>query len=367
MTRNPGPAALVRPEILAGSPYRVQPVGDAIKLDAMEAPEGLPAELHAAWQEAVTAVAWNRYPDGSGAQLKERLVAHFGGGGPEHLLLGNGSDEIIQMLAQALARPGARMLTVEPGFGIYAIAARTAGMTYTAVDLAPEDFRLDRQRLWEAVERERPALVFIANPNNPTGNCFPRELLLELAEAVPGLVVVDEAYFPYTEASLLDRAGRPANLAVLRTLSKAGMAGLRLGWLTAAPDWIDALERVRMPYNINALSQAAAVFALDHPDWWRELTGNIRREREGLKAALAEIPQVTVWPSEANFLLVRVADAPAVHAGLRERGVLVKLLEGQHPTLAGCLRLTVGTASENRLLLDALNASLAEAAGQATR
>ena len=355
----PGVASLVRPELLEAAPYQVQPAGDVLKLDAMEAPRGLPEHLHAAWHDTITAVAWNRYPDGAAAALKQRLLEHFGGHGPENLLLGNGSDEIIQMLLLALARPGACMLTVEPGFGIYRIAARTAGMGYASVDLDPQDFHLDRDRVLGALEREQPALVFIANPNNPTGNLFPRELLLEIAEAAPGLVVVDEAYFPYTRTSLLERAGQPTNLAVLRTLSKAGMAGLRLGWLTGAPEWIDALERVRMPYNINALSQAAAVFALDHPEWWQAMTEEVWSEREQLRAALEQMPGVAVWPSEANFLLVRVSGAPAIHAALRERGVLVKLLEGQHPALEGCLRLTVGTPTENQALLEALAASLA--------
>lgn len=350
----PRPETLVRPEILAAEPYQVQPAGDCIKLDAMEAPAGLPADLLPAWYEKLAQVAWNRYPDGAASKVAEGLRRIFSISDHQSLLLGNGSDEIIQMLALAMARPGARMLTVAPGFAIFRLAARTAGMDCTEVDLDPRDFSLDRERILNALAERQPALTFIANPNNPTGNLFPRELLLEIAQASPGLLVVDEAYFPYTDESLLDRAGRPSNLVVLRTLSKAGMAGLRLGWLTGAPQWIEALDRIRMPYNINALTQAAVSFALDHPQWWREMTVQVRAARAAMYHELVTMPGVTVWPSEANFLLVRVSQAHAVHAALREAGVLVKCLDGQHPGLEDCLRLTVGTPEENQAMLQAL-------------
>jgi len=352
----------VRPEILAGKAYQVADARGLIKLDAMEAPEGPPAELESVWQAKLAQVDWHRYPDGQGSGVKRALRQHFGLSEDLGLLLGNGSDEIIQMLALALARPGACMMTPEPGFAIYQVAARVAGMAFQTLPLNPEDFSLDVEAAVAAIEKQQPALVFIANPNNPTGNLFPREALLRLAEATPGLFVVDEAYFPHSREGALDLAGQPDNLAVMRTLSKAGMAGIRLGWLTATPEWVDALERLRMPYNINAFTQAAAEFALAEPAWWQRLAETLKARREGLIDALSGMAGVTVWPSEANFVLIRVAQARAVFEAMKARGVLVKCLDGQHPALADCLRLTVGAEGETQQMLDALAAAMADVA-----
>ncbi|MDQ2069528.1 histidinol-phosphate transaminase [Natronospira bacteriovora] len=349
---------VVRPEILAASPYAVADARGLVKLDAMEAPTGLPPALLKAWQDWVAEADWHRYPDGGAQAVKAGLRRQFAIADSLGLLLGNGSDEIIQMLCLALARPDACLMTPEPGFAIFRAAATTAGMGYHPLALDPEDFSLDPQRAVAAIEREKPALVFVANPNNPTGNRFPRETLLALAEATPGLVVIDEAYFPHSREHCLDLAGRPDNVAVMRTLSKAGMAGLRLGWLVAAPEWVDALERVRMPYNINVFTQLATRFALAHPDWWQNLAASLREQRLRLHQALEAIPGLRVWPSEANFLLVRVREASAVHAAMKEAGVLVKCLHGQHPALTDCLRLTVGSEAENTRLLEALTAAL---------
>jgi histidinol-phosphate aminotransferase len=330
-----------------------------IKLDAMEAPSGLPHDLMSAWQARVAEAQWHRYPDGNATAVKQALRRHFGLDEGLGLILGNGSDELIQMLTLAVARPGATLLTPEPGFAIYRAAARTAGLAYRTIELDPADFSLDPERAVAAVEAEQPALLFIATPNNPTGNRFPRETLDRIADAAPGLVVIDEAYFPHADGHCLEMAGRPENVLVMRTLSKAGMAGLRLGWLVGDPAWVDALERLRMPYNINVLTQAAVAFALDHDEWWREQAAAIRDRRERAVRRLSAMGGVHVWPSEANFLLVRVADAPAVHRALKEAGILVKCLDGQHPSLAGCLRLTIGSESETDAMLGALEQVIA--------
>jgi len=348
----------VRPEILAAKPYQVADAQGLIKLDAMEAPVGPPAALAAQWQAYLAEVDWHRYPDGEGRRVKAALRAHFEIDAGLGILLGNGSDEIIQMLTLALARPGATLLTPAPGFAIYGVAARTAGMAFATMALDPEDFSLDLDTALAAIDHYRPALVFIANPNNPTGNFFPRDTLKRLAEATPGLLVVDEAYFPHSEEHCLDMAGQPDNLAVMRTLSKAGMAGIRLGWLVAAQDWIDALERIRMPYNINAFTQAAASFALTQPDWWQALAAELRERRDRLIERLARDERIRVWPSQANFVLIRVPEAGRVFHAMKAEGVLVKCLDGQHPALADCLRLTVGSADENEKMLVALNSAL---------
>ncbi|MCP1726085.1 histidinol-phosphate aminotransferase [Natronospira proteinivora] len=348
----------IRPEILAAKPYQVADARGLIKLDAMEAPSGPPADVQADWQTWLGGVDWHRYPDGTGQGVKQALRAHFEIGPELGILLGNGSDEIIQMLTLALARPRASLLTPAPGFAIYGVAARTAGMAIHYLALDETDFSLDPDAAIAAIERHQPALVFIANPNNPTGNFFPRETLHRLAEATPGLLVVDEAYFPHSRAHCLDMAGRPDNLAVMRTLSKAGMAGLRLGWLVADPAWIDALERIRMPYNINAFTQAAAEFALKQPQWWQALAAELRERRDRLVERLGQDDRVQVWPSEANFVLLRVPDAVAVFEGMKAEGVLVKCLHGQHPALQHCLRLTVGSETENEHMLAALDVGL---------
>jgi len=355
---SPRAADLVRPEILQAKAYQVADATGLIKLDAMEAPRGLPASLKAEWQQWVGEADWHRYPDGNATGVKQALRSHFGMDEGLGLLLGNGSDEIIQMLTMALARPGASLLTPEPGFTIYRSAARAAGMGYQALALNPQDFSLDLSAALETIEQSRPALIFIANPNNPTGNLFPREQMLAIAEAAPGLVIVDEAYFPHSESHCLDLAGQPSNLAVMRTLSKAGMAGLRLGWLLASPEWTDALERIRMPYNINAFTQMAARFALQNHRWWQDLAAELRQRREVLFGQLAEMEGVEVWPSQANFLLVRLPQASRVHQQLRDGGVLVKNLDGQHPALRDCLRLTVGTEDETERLLLLLKQAL---------
>lgn len=349
---------LIRPEILDASAYHVADATGLMKLDAMEAPAGLPDELTAEWQRRIADVDWHRYPDGNATAVKEALRRHFDLDPGLGLILGNGSDELIQMLTLAVARPGATLLTPEPGFAIYRAAARTAGMAYQVIELDPDDFTLDRQEALAAIERHRPALLFIASPNNPTGNRFPRDTVIELAEAAPGLVVIDEAYFPHADGDCLDLAGRPNNVLVMRTLSKAGMAGLRLGWLVGDPAWVDAVERIRMPYNINALTQAAVAFALEHDDWWREQAAAIRQRRQAAARRLADMPDVRVWPSEANFLLVRVPDAPVIHRALQDAGILVKCLHGQHPALENCLRLTIGSEAETTALLERLEAIL---------
>jgi histidinol-phosphate aminotransferase len=215
------------------------------------------------------------------------------------------------------------------------------------------DFSLDRAAMLAAIERERPALVFIAYPNNPTGNLFARADVEAVLRAAPGLVVVDEAYYAFSEASFLPEVGRYPNLLLLRTLSKVGMAGMRLGYAVAAPPWIAELDKVRPPYNVNGLTQAAAVELLSDTGWIAEQATAIRAERTRLEQALGRLPGTTVFPTQTNFVLARVGDANALFAALTSRRILVKNLHGWHRLLANCLRITVGTPEENDLLLAA--------------
>jgi histidinol-phosphate aminotransferase len=204
-----------------------------------------------------------------------------------------------------------------------------------------------------AIEREQPALVFIAYPNNPTGNLFARDDVEAIVKAAPGLVVVDEAYYAFSDASFLPDVGRHPNLLVIRTVSKVGMAGLRLGYAVGAPEWIAELDKVRPPYNVNALTQAAAVELLRDTGWIGDQAQAIRSERTRIVAALRRLPDTTVFASQTNFVLMRVRDADAVFEGLKARRILIKNVNGWHPLLTNCLRITIGTPEENERLLAA--------------
>jgi histidinol-phosphate aminotransferase len=351
---------LVRPEIRRLSAYHVPDAAGLVKLDAMENPYPWPEALKSDWLDTLREAALNRYPDPQGRIVQEALRESMGIPADQGLLLGNGSDELIQMLALTVARPGAKVLSVDPGFVMYRMIALFAGMGYVGVPLRPHDFSLDLPAVLEALEREQPALTFIAYPNNPTGNLFDAAAIERIVESAPGLVIVDEAYAPFTDASFLPRLGDWPNLLVMRTVSKMGLAGLRLGYLAGPAEWLAEIDKVRLPYNINVLTQASAAFALRHKAVLDGQTQLIRTERARLFEALAAIPGIRPYPSEANFILLRLpkARADATFAGLKARGVLVKNLNGAHPLLADCLRITVGTPEENDAFLAALAASL---------
>jgi len=350
-------AAVVRPEICALSAYTTASAEGMIKLDAMENPFPLPDAVRGRLGAALAQVAINRYPDIAADRVKRALVDAFGIPDTLGLTLGNGSDELIQLITLALARPGAAMLAPEPSFVMYRLNAIHAGMRFVGVPLA-SDFGLDRDAMLAAVERERPALTFLAYPNNPTGNLFSGDDVAAIIRASPGLVVVDEAYAAFADASFLARIAEFPNLLVLRTLSKVGMAGIRLGYAIAAPEWIAQLNKLRAPYNVNAFTQAAAVALLADAGWMAEQAATIRAERSRLAAALARLPGVTVFETQTNFLLARVPEADLLYEGLRQRRILVKNVHSWHPLLANCLRITVGTPRENDALLTALNALL---------
>ncbi len=353
-----GPESLVREEIRALTAYHVAPAQGMVKLDAMENPYRLPPELARRMGERLGQVAVNRYPDPSGERLKARLRETMRVDASLDLVLGNGSDEILQIVSLALAKPGACVLSLEPSFVVYRLAAVAAGMRYVGLALR-EDFTLDTDALLAAIERERPALTWIAYPNNPTGNLFPREAILAAVRASPGLVAVDEAYYAFSGgASLLDEVGRHPNLLLVRTVSKLGLAGLRVGAAIGPREWIHELEKLRMPYNVNSLSAAAAELLLENPEVFERQTAAIRAERGRLEGALDRLPRARRFASAANFILVRVPDAPRAFEALRQSGILVRTLHGSHPLLAHCLRLTVGTPDENTRMLDALAPAL---------
>lgn len=349
-----GAADWVRDDIRALTAYHVSPAAGFIKLDAMESPWRLPPAVAAELGEVLAGVAINRYPDPAAPGLKRVLRDSMGIPDRLGVLLGNGSDEILMMIALAVAKPGAVMLSVEPSFVMYRMSAAMAGMGYAGVSLKG-DFTLDLPAVLEAVRRTRPAVTWIAYPNNPTGNLFDRRDILAIVEASPGLVVVDEAYYPFSGgATLLDEVGRHPNLVLVRTVSKLGLAGLRLGLVTGPDDWLAEFDKLRLPYNVNVLTDAAARFVLSRRDVLDAQVASINAERARLETALDGIGGIRRFPSAANFVLVRLADGPRAFEGLKARGILIRSFQGSHPLLADCLRFTVGTPEENGKLIEAL-------------
>jgi histidinol-phosphate aminotransferase len=354
-----GPEQLVRAEVRAMKAYAVAQADGLVKLDAMENPYGLPPALQREIAEAVSRIAINRYPDPTAPALVRRLRETMGIR-PEHdVLLGNGSDEIIHIVVQSVARRGAAVLAPRPSFVMFGAYAALAGMEYVGVLLRP-DFTLDAQVFLEAMERHRPAVVFIAYPNNPSGNLFDEASVARIVGAAPGLVVIDEAYHAFAGKTFMTRLAEFPNLVVMRTLSKLGLAGIRLGYAVGRPEWIREFDKVRSPYNVNSLTHAVAERVLAHHDVLDAQAQNIVAERRRLDAELRKLPRVTVFPSDANFILVRVPDAAAVFEGMRRRGVLIKNLHTGVPLLDGCVRLTIGMPEENRRCLGAFAEALAE-------
>jgi len=346
-------AAVVRPEIRALSAYAVADARGMIKLDAMENPFTLPEAIRTKIAAVVKDVPVNRYPDGGARAVKAALRAALPLPDSVDLVLGNGSDELIQIITSAVAKPGATMLAPEPSFVMYRANALYAGMRFVGVPLTAT-FELDVEAMRAAIERERPALTFIAYPNNPTGNLFAAGEIEDILRRAPGLVVVDEAYYAFADASFLPRVGEFSNLLVLRTVSKIGMAGLRLGYAVAAPEWTIELDKVRAPYNLNALTQVVAPLLLAEGELLAGQAATLKAERARLHAALAALPGVEAFRTQTNFVLARVPDAPRWFDGLRQAGILVKNLHGWHPLLVHCLRITVGTPAENDALVAAL-------------
>lgn len=351
------PERWIRPEVLALSAYHVPEARGLVKLDAMENPYSLPPQLRRELAERLAQLDLNRYPEPNPRRLRELIARKMGVPPGAELLLGNGSDDLIQVVALAMARPGAAMMFPSPTFVMYGMNAVLTGMRAVPVALR-EDFSLDADAFIARMREVRPALVFLAYPNNPTGRLYPQADVEAIIRAAESLVVLDEAYHAFAQASFLPRLAEYANLVVLRTLSKVGLAGIRLGYLAGAPAWLEQFNKVRQVYNVNVLTEAAAAFALEHLDVLEAQAARIRADRQALAQALGAMEGVRVFPSEANFVLVRVPDAARTFERLRAQAVLVKNL---HPALPGCLRITVGTPEENRILLSAMKEALADA------
>ncbi|MBS0343992.1 MAG: histidinol-phosphate transaminase [Proteobacteria bacterium] len=354
------PLQRIRADVQGMHAYAVQDSRGMVKLDAMENPFGLPPALQAELGKRLGAVAINRYPGERVADLQRALAGYAGLPEGFGLMLGNGSDELISLLAMACDLPGASILAPMPGFVMYAMSAQLQGLKFVGVPLTA-DFELDEAAMLAAIEKERPAIVYLAYPNNPTANLWDDAVIERVIRAqgeAGGLVVMDEAYQPFASRSYIDRIARHRHVLLMRTLSKFGLAGARLGYLMGPAALIAEVDKLRPPYNISVLNCECALFALEHEQVFAEQARQIREQREGIFAALARLPGVKSWPSQANMILVRVPDASKAFEGMKARGVLVKNISKMHPLLANCLRLTVGTPEENKQMLAALEQSL---------
>ncbi|MBP0600038.1 histidinol-phosphate transaminase [Herbaspirillum sp. LeCh32-8] len=354
-------AGVIRPLVRDWHSYHVPSAQGMVKLDAMENPYELPAALREELGRRLAQAPLNRYPVPSYTRLKQEICSKLDVPAGYDVLLGNGSDELISMLSQACSMPGRKVLSPEPSFVMYQISAQVAGLEYVGVPLRA-DLTLDLPAMLAAMALHRPVITYLSYPNNPTGTLFDAADVLRIVEAAApyGLVVVDEAYQPFADASLMSALPQFNNLVVMRTVSKLGLAGIRLGYMAAAPALLREFDKVRPPYNINVLTEAAALFVLEHLDTLQAQAAQLCRARTALTAQLAALDGVEVFPSAANFVLIRVPDAEKVFAALVARKVLVKNAGKMHALLQNCLRITVSTEQENAAFLAALQGALEE-------
>ncbi len=381
---DPRIAQRIRRDIQSMHAYAIQESKGLVKLDAMENPHRLPAHLQAQLGARLGALALNRYPDGRVNDLRTALAVHAQMPAGFDIMLGNGSDELISLLAMACDVPPGQSATGKPavilapvpGFVMYAMSAQLQGLAFVGVPLTA-DFELDAAAMFAAIAQHKPAIVYLAYPNNPTANLWDEAVINAIIEAQGkqgGLVVMDEAYQPFASRSYIDTLrkdpGRHSHVLLMRTLSKFGLAGVRLGYMMGPKALIAEIDKVRPPYNISVLNYECALFALENSEVFKRQALDLIAQRALLLESLGAMPGVKCWHSDANMILVRVsgrdsadtsADTSAAQKtfeGMKARGVLVKNVSKMHPLLANCLRLTVGTADENRLMLAALKESL---------
>ncbi len=363
----------IRRDVQSMHAYAIQDSAGMVKLDAMENPYTLPAALQAQLGERLGKLAINRYPGTRIDDLKTALRTYAQVPEGYGLMLGNGSDELISLLAMACDTPapagsgklsGGKILAPLPGFVMYAMSAQLQGLQFIGVPLTA-DFELDEAAMLAAIEKEKPAITYIAYPNNPTANLWDEGVIKNIIAACAqygGMVVMDEAYQPFSSKSWITHIHAApeanANVLLMRTLSKFGLAGVRLGYMTGPAVIISEVDKLRPPYNISVLNCECALFALEHQAVFAAQALEIRAQRAMLLEAIAKLPGAQPIKSDANMFLVRLPDAAKTFDGLKQRGVLVKNVSKMHPVLENMLRISVGTPQENQLLLAAMQASM---------
>ena len=364
-------ARRIRQDIVSMHGYAIQDSRGMVKLDAMENPHRLSPALQAELGRRLGAVALNRYPAGQPDALRQAIASYAEMPPGFDIMLGNGSDELISLVSMAIDLPASQnpggkapvILAPEPGFVMYGMSAQFQGLAYVGVPLTA-DFELDEAAMLAAIRQHQPALVYLAYPNNPTSNLWNDQTIaniIALQGEQGGLVVMDEAYQPFSSKTWLSPMRQnPAahqHVLLMRTLSKFGLAGVRIGYLLGAAALVNEINKLRPPYNISTLNAECALFALEHADVYRAQAEDIKAQR-GVLAQAVQAMGCKVWPSDSNILLVRVQDATKTFEAMKLQGVLIKNVSKMHPLLHNCLRLTVGTAIENTQMLDALQKSL---------
>jgi len=348
---------VIRQDIQSMHGYAVQPSAGMVKLDTMENPFRLPPALRDELGRRLAEVALNRYPAERGDVLRQALARHAGMPDDCDIMLGNGSDELISLIAMACDVPGSTVLAPVPGFVMYSLAAKLQGLRFVGVPTTAS-FELDLPAMLAAVREHRPGVVYLAYPNNPTANLWDDAAIDAIIDAAPGLVVMDEAYQPFAARDSSARLRRHEHVLLMRTMSKFGLAGVRIGYLIGRRPLIAQIDKLRPPFNVSVLNCETALFALDHVDEYQRQAAVIRAERDSLLQQLTALPGVEPFPSQANMILARVPDSQKAFEGMKARGVLVKNVAFLHPLLHNCVRLTVGTPEENVKMMDALKASL---------
>jgi histidinol-phosphate aminotransferase len=349
MKKNTSITNLIKPNVRKLAAYHVDETKVRIKLDAMENPFPLPPAVRKDVEAAIRKTLINLYPDPSGKELK-KAIAGFWNMKPEQMILGNGSDELIQAIILAFGGP---VLVPVPTFAMYDITSRALGQNVVTVPL-DKNFDLDADLLLKQAKKSKARVIFLACPNNPTGNRFSDKAIRKVLANTNAAVVLDEAYYSFSGKTYLPLLKKYPNLILLRTLSKIGFAGLRVGILTAPTELVGELNKIRLPYNINSLSQAVAVAALKHKTIIERQISLLISERETLYNNLSLMTELDAYPSETNFIMFRTKmDASIVHAKLKQAGILIKNLSKPGP-LKNCLRVTIGTPSENRAFLKEL-------------
>ena len=346
---------LVRPVIRNMQAYPVADARGLLKLDAMESPYQWPGELKQEWLAELSKTEINRYPQPDAPALERQLRLTMNIASHHALLFGNGSDELIQVLALAVSEAGRVLMTPDPGFVMFEVIASYVQLGFATLSL-DKNFDIDLDKALDEIAKHDPGIIFLPRPNNPTGNIFSESKVRRIVEETDALVVIDEAYSAFTDYDALHLLDEYPNILVMRTLSKVGLAGLRLGVLIGSPLWISEVNKARLPYNINVLTQKSVEFALRHGEVLDEQSATIKSNRQRLFDQLQVIDKVHVWPSEANFLLFKSEEKPAAEIvdGLRERGILIKSMHGKHPSLAQCLRVTVVEQENNNKFMRAL-------------
>ncbi len=334
------------------SPYSVPAIDSKIKLDGNESPFGLPDEVRVKVDNSIKEVLINRYPDPEAEKLIG-LIAKVTDFSKEGILLGNGSDELIGMLVTTLANGTGKILCPTPTFSMFKLTSVAMGADVVEVPL-DDNFDLDLESMLSVIENDDPDLIFLASPNNPTGNMYNAGKIAEIINVSKGVVVVDEAYSDFSGYTFLPLVKECENLVILRTLSKVGFAGLRVGMLFARDDLTAEINKVRYPYNINALSQAVAEVVLGEHEFVSENIQLIIRERERVYKAMSSLEGIAAYPTDANFIFFKAQDADLLFRELVARDILIRNFN-KPGRLKNCMRVTIGTLEENDAFLAALD------------